>query len=120
MYNEKIFVKRVRAKAKTAYYRFKQNECYICGRKDDLELHHIIPLATIVNEYIKQHGQEVKVDDVIKNCPEIVAEDNVVTLCKIHHYYLHNLFGKEFNRKVAEKTKNYIEKQRSKNYGKIH
>lgn len=123
MNKEKIFVKKVRAKSKARYYKFKQPECFICGKTDGgLELHHIQPLANIVSNYLKtiEKGDKTDaelVDEIIANCQDIFDPDNLVTLCKLHHYYLHNLFGMSYSAKVADKVKTYLIKQKEKYNG---
>lgn len=120
--NEKIFVKKVRAKSKAQYYKHKQDKCFICGSSEKLELHHINPLANIVTEYLKTIEKGDKsdaelVNDIIENCQDIFDPDNLVTLCKTHHYYLHNLFGASYSAKTANKVKNYLIKQKERKDG---
>jgi len=127
-YKEKNFVKKVRAKSKTQYYKLKDSECFICGNESNLELHHILPLSEIIVEFLKKHEKEVadaKNDEdlvvaIINECNDIFEKDNVVTLCKQCHYWLHNLFGASYKRKTAEKVKTYLINQRRKKYGQIH
>ncbi len=122
---EKIFVKKVRARAKTQYHKLKQMECFVCGSSTNLELHHVIPLSVIIKEYLNQKEGGGKTDEklvslILEECTEIFMPKNCITLCKIHHSSLHNLFGMSYSRKTAEKTRTYLIKQKEKVYGKIH
>ena len=121
-FEEKNFIKKVRAKSKNRYYRLKDNKCFVCGSNKNLELHHILPLAEIVKNYLSTIDTGGKSDAelvylIVKDCNEIFDKNNVVTLCRTHHYYLHNLFGLTYSEKQAKKVKNYLIKQRSKVYG---
>ncbi len=122
---ETNFVKKVRARAKTRYYKNKKSECFICKATKKLELHHILPLAEIVKNYLKTNDVGGKTDEelvteILENCPEIFDENNVVTLCKQCHYWLHNLFGASYSTKVAKNVQNYLikkQEQRRKTHG---
>ena len=116
---EKLLVKRVRAKAKTQYYKLKEKECFICGSTKNLELHHIFPLSEIISKYLKENNIKEGEEDInaLVNLPEIYDPKNLVTLCKTHHYYLHVLFGFNYPEKMVNKVHNYINKQRSRQYG---
>lgn len=115
--NETNEVKRVRAVGKTYYHRLKTDYCYICGSSENLELHHVIPLSVIVQRYKQKTNKEelldVDVDFIIQN-EQVADPENVLTLCKTHHYWVHKLFGKSYGEKIIPKVRNYIEKQRKK------
>ena len=121
---EKLFTKFVRAKAKTYYHKYKQDKCWVCGSKDKLELHHVYPLAELIKDYLKDKGiispdnNEQLREDIFNDVGDkIFNDENLITLCKIHHTNVHRLFGKTYSGKVAEKVKNYLTKQREKLHG---
>jgi len=123
---EKLFTKFVRAKAKTIFHKLKKDKCWVCGSDKDLELHHIIPFSTLIHEYLKENDIDEKtlannpeLRDVILNHykKEFFSEEYLLTLCKVHHTNLHRLFGKTYGVKLAEKTKQYLQKQKEKMNG---
>lgn len=121
MSKEKIFIKFIRAKAKTQYHKAKQDECWICGSTKDLELHHNKPLSSIVKEYLAQHKIVEPTNDkelrekILNSCSrEIYGRENLVTLCRQHHKALHDIFGKSYNIKVSDKVKNYLQRQKER------
>jgi 5-methylcytosine-specific restriction endonuclease McrA len=61
----------------------RDGECRVCGATEDLESHHIIPLAIL----IETHG--IKTREQARECAELWNLDNGLTLCKEHHYELH-------------------------------
>ena len=124
---EKIFTKFIRAKAKTSYHPYKKNECWVCGRKENLELHHVYPLAEIIKDYLNENNivnpknDEDLREQIFRDLGnKIFNEENLITLCKVHHTNIHRLFGKTYSGTVSEKVKNYLTKQKEKMYGKVH
>ena len=121
MSKEKLFVKYIRAKSKTTYHKSKKSECYVCGSVEKLEQHHIIPLSSIVHGYLKEHGivnpsndSELR-EEILKECTaEIFNEENLVTLCKVHHKNLHSLFGKTYPKQLAPKVSKFLTSQKEK------
>ena len=119
MSKEKLFVKFIRAKAKTSYHKHKKEECFVCGKRSELELHHNIPLAEVVNGYLKSHNIKNPSNDlelreqILTECSyEIFGE--LITLCKMHHKAVHTLFGRTYNNKTSIKVKKYLERQKEK------
>ena len=118
---EKLFIKFIRSKAKTNYHKAKKDICFICESSDKLELHHIMPLSSIVFEYLRTKGirnpsndPELR-EEILSNCSDqIFKPENLVTLCKLHHKNLHQLFGKTYSQKLASKVSKFLNKQRSK------
>ena len=90
----------------------------MCGSTKNLELHHNFPLAYIVRGFIKENPkmskEEVRSAILEKYYNEIAGEESVKTLCRLHHKSLHDVFGKTYNIKVAEKVKSYLKKQQEK------
>jgi 5-methylcytosine-specific restriction endonuclease McrA len=122
---EKIFTKYVRAKAKTYYHRYKTKECWVCGNDKDLELHHVYPLAQIISDYLKEKGIKKPTNDpelreqILTDCyDKIFSEENLITLCRLHHANIHRLFGKTYSGKVADKVKTFLTKQKEKLHGR--
>jgi len=118
---ETLFVKYVRAKAKTQYHRYKKDECWVCKSEKDLELHHVYPLSDLIWEWVVKKGiknptNEPHIREELFNDvgAQIFNEENLITLCKVHHTNLHRLFGKTYGVKIVEKVKNYLTKQREK------
>ncbi len=118
---EKDFIKYVRAKAKTQYHKYKKNECWVCKSNIMLELHHVYPLAELIWDWVERKGiinptNEDRLREELFNDvgAQIFNEENLITLCKIHHTNLHRLFGKTYGVKIVEKVKNYLKKQREK------
>lgn len=121
---EKLFTKFVRAKAKTQYHKFKKDECWVCGSSKDLELHHVYPLAELIHDYLDEKGiinppnDEALREQIFTDLGEkIFNEENLLTLCKLHHTNIHRLFGKTYSGKVAVKVQKFLMKQREKLYG---
>lgn len=61
----------------------RDRECRVCETTKNLESHHIIPLAILIDE----HG--IKNRDEARKCPALWDLDNGITLCRGHHYKLH-------------------------------
>jgi len=118
---EKQFIKYVRAKAKTRYHKLKKDKCWVCGSDKDLELHHVYPLSDLVWGYLKENNitnpentPELR-DKILEDLQEkIFGEDNLLTICKVHHKNLHRLFGRTYNSKMVQKVKKYLTKQKEK------
>ena len=118
---EAIFIKFLRASYKTYYHRSKKDACFVCGSEEKLELHHNKPLVSIVQAYLKRHNiknptNDSKLrEDILQECNEdILGEQNLITLCKMHHTNVHSIFGKKYNIKVADKVQSYLLRQKDK------
>jgi hypothetical protein len=61
----------------------RDGECKICNTTENLESHHIISLAIL----IEAHG--IKNRDDARKCKELWDLNNGPTLCQEHHYKLH-------------------------------
>ena len=121
--NNRIPVKWIRDKAKAAYT--KQSECYICGKSDDLELHHLHSITVLLNRWSDRKGYDISTDEgILAVRDEFIAEhrvelyDLVYTLCNKHHVALHAVYGKAPALGSEERQKSWIEKQKAKQEGK--
>ena len=98
--NNRIPVKWIRDKAKAAYQ--KQDHCYVCGKSEDLELHHLHSITVLLNRWSEQKGYDISTDDgILAVRDEFIAEheyevfEATVTLCHFHHAdSLHKIYGK--------------------------
>ena len=97
--------------------------CYICGTKDNLELHHLYSVSELFNNWCAKHNiKEVTTEEQIKSlrvsfatdCTEALGHDNLFTLCGTHHKRLHSIYGQRYANSLAPKIKNWIEIQRTK------
>jgi len=112
-------VKYIRDLAKSSYT--KDSECYICGSKDNLQLHHFYSISALWNKYKK--GIVIKsVEDINKYRESFIEEhkkelyEEVVTLCKeCHMNKLHKIYGVSPSLGTAKKQKRWVEIQREKN-----
>jgi hypothetical protein len=117
--NNRIPVKWVRDRAKAAYV--KKEECFICGTKHDLELHHLHSITVLLNSWSGRKNYDISTDDgILAVRDEFIAEhqtelyDMVYTLCNNHHVKLHGVYGKAPAPTSTEKQRSWIEKQKAK------
>jgi hypothetical protein len=122
--NNRIPVKWIRDKAKAAYE--KQSHCYICGKSEDLELHHLHSITILLNRWADRKNYDISTDDgILAVRDEFIAEhkielyDLVYTLCNKHHVALHSVYGKAPALGSEERQKAWIEKQKAKQEGKV-
>lgn len=101
-----------------------RDECYICKGKEKLELHHIYSISQLFETWcIKNNIKEVDSVDSIKDLRvkfyedefDRLSNDNLYTLCKVHHERLHNIYGQRYSNSMAVKIINWLELQREKN-----
>ena len=71
------------------------NQCVICGSKDSLHVHHLIPFKSILDRIIIQNYPLSPVDDADK-LYEIAVKDkelnnpnNLITVCSMCHHKIH-------------------------------
>jgi 5-methylcytosine-specific restriction endonuclease McrA len=97
--------------------------CYICGSTTQLDLHHIFSLSELFNTWvdknkIKLNNTEEQIKELrvtfATECADRLSNDNLYTLCKIHHLHLHNIYGQRYSNHMAIKVRNWIELQRTK------
>lgn len=117
--NNRIPVKWVRDRAKAAYV--KKEECFICGTKHDLELHHLHSITVLLNGWADRNNYDISTDDGILAVRDEFIEqhkvelyDMVYTLCNKHHVALHGVYGKAPAPNSTEKQRKWIEKQKAK------
>lgn len=100
-----------------------RDECYICKSKDKLELHHIYSISQLFENWcIANNIREVGSVDIIKDLRirfyedefDRLSNDNLYTLCKVHHERLHNIYGQRYSNHIAPKIINWLELQREK------
>ncbi len=122
--NNRIPVKWVRDKAKAAYE--KKGFCYVCGKTEDLELHHLHSITVLLNRWADRKNYDISTDDgILAVRDEFIEEhrvelyDLVYTLCNRHHVALHSVYGKAPALGSEERQKNWIEKQKAKLEGKV-
>lgn len=122
--NNRIPVKWVRDKAKSAYE--KLDQCHICGSTEDLELHHTHSITILLENWCKEKDYDVSTDDGILAVRDEFIEafhkeiyDDVYTLCNKHHVMLHGIYGKKPALHTASKQSSWIEKQITKQNGEI-
>jgi uncharacterized Zn ribbon protein len=71
-----------------------RDECYICKSKEKLELHHIYSISQLFENWCMTNNiKEVDSVDIIKDLRvkfyedefNRLSNDNLYTLCKVHH-----------------------------------
>jgi hypothetical protein len=101
-----------------------RDSCYICGSSDTLELHHLYCVSELFNAWCDKNKIRSidTVDEILKLRVIFVEEyqqelhnDNLYTLCAMHHKQLHSLYGRSYSPALTNKVKNWIEIQRKKN-----
>jgi len=112
--------KYVRDKLRNIYP--KESECYICGGTEKLEFHHVKTVIEVLDKWMKDEGiQEPKTEGevmlmreqfTLAHIKELCMEG--VTLCKAHHYKLHQIYGIRPGLHLADKQQRWIEIQRGK------
>lgn len=117
--NKRIPVKWVRDKAKSAYT--KQECCYICNTKQDLELHHLHSITYLLEKWAREMGYDIDTDDgILAVRDEFIDQhkheiyDLVYTLCNKHHISLHSVYGKSPAPGSEPKQERWIEIQKAK------
>ena len=77
-----------------------RDECYVCGSKETLELHHLYGLSELFDKWcISNNVTDIRNVEMINQLREKFATDekdnlsnkNLYTLCKTHHIRLHTL-----------------------------
>lgn len=115
--NNRIPVKWVRDRAKAAYD--KKDECYICGTKEDLELHHLHSITVLLEKWAARNSYDISTDDGILAVRDEFIEqhrtelyDLVFTLCNKHHVKLHGVYGKKPEPHTVDKQQRWIQRQK--------
>lgn len=122
--NKRIPIKWVRDGAKAAYK--KQDECYICGATEELELHHTHGMTNLLMRWAKDNCIDISTDEAVKAVRHQFIDEHrkeiyedVFTLCAMHHKKLHLVYGKSPLLSTAPKQAIWIEKQKEKLNGTI-
>jgi len=101
-----------------------RDECYVCKCKDKLELHHMYSISQLFEVWCSANGiSEVDSVDAIKDIRvkfyndefSKLSNENLYTLCKVHHERLHNIYGQRYTNNMASKIIKWLELQREKN-----
>jgi 5-methylcytosine-specific restriction endonuclease McrA len=97
--------------------------CYICGSKQQLELHHLYSLSELFNQWCTQKRiYEISSEEQMlelrvmfaADLSDKLAEKHLYTLCSVHHKHLHNLYGQRYPNYLVPKVKNWINIQKDK------
>lgn len=103
-----------------------KDKCYICNSIENLELHHLYSLSELFNNWCdknKINTDTITVDSIkqlreifYKEEEEKLNNNNLYTLCKMHHERLHNIYGQRYSNFLASKVYNWLNIQKEK-YG---
>lgn len=122
--NKRIPVKWIRDGAKAAYD--KQDHCFICGRREELELHHTHGMTNLLEKWAKDNGVSLSTDEKVLAIREEFIElhhkeiyEDVFTLCVGHHEKLHSVFGKSPPLSTATKQTRWVHIQKEKHENKL-
>jgi hypothetical protein len=99
-----------------------REDCFICGSNEVIELHHIYSISELWNNWLRENKLSVNCDaDVLDNRSkfeqdnlEKLSNDNLYSLCKVHHLRLHQIYGKSYSNYMGERVREWIYKQRDK------
>lgn len=103
--------------------KYKEKEpCYICGSEQQVELHHLYSVSELWNTWLRTNKVTIISDkDVLDNRrqfeqdnEQFLHNDNLFSLCKVHHQRLHHLYGKSYSNYMAAKVLVWINTQRDK------
>ncbi len=97
--------------------------CFICDSTKDLELHHIYSLSQLWREWC--HNKNITTINSVehifelrelfqKQCRLNLSNDNLYTLCKIHHNRLHTIYGQRYDNNLVPKIERWLRIQREK------
>lgn len=101
----------------------KKNSCFICGSNEKLELHHLYSLSQLWHDWcILYKVPEVTTVDKLKELRipfskdlEIeLSNDNLYTLCKVHHLKLHTIYGQRYHNGLTPKILNWLKRMKEK------
>lgn len=97
--------------------------CYICGKTDTLELHHLYSVSELFNVWLDKNN--IRINNTVEQMLELrvifaadnaasLSNDNLYSLCEHHHRRLHNLYGQRYSNAMVPKVRTWIEIQKSK------
>lgn len=117
--NKRIPVKWIRDGAKSAYQ--KESSCWVCGTKQDLELHHLKSITLLLENWAEQNHISLDTDEQVLAIRERFIEEHrveiyeeVYTLCNRHHVMLHSVYGKSPSLTSSPRQQRWLELQREK------
>jgi hypothetical protein len=112
------FVKFVRDKIKSSYPSL--TECYITGKKTNLEVHHLYPISVLIREWESSVDPSLSKEEkrllLLKEHPELFDTDNCIVLHKSQHTLLHKLYGKTYPVSSVGKVRQWVETRRKQFY----
>ena len=101
-----------------------RDECFICGSKTKLELHHLLSVSELFNKWCTKN-KVTTIDDVdyikklrvqfAEDCKDELSHEHLFTLCSNHHKQLHSIYGQTYSNHLAPKIKNWLDIQKAKN-----
>lgn len=86
-------------------------KCVLCGKKDKIDAHHLIPISHIIKEILSEHPELITKTQQIEflcNHPKIQDTElkNGITLCRICHKHIHKNWGNHYSKvKTLEELK---------------
>ena len=101
-----------------------REEFYVCGSRENLELHHIMSVSELFNKWCDKNKIHTisDVDTINKlrkqfadDCKDELSHTNLFTLCSKHHKLLHSIYGQRYSNYLAPKIKNWLDIQKAKN-----
>lgn len=101
----------------------KTDKCYICNSTEDLEYHHYTPLVYLWETWKKNNNVSInEVSDIMKVRYDFYDDhreeliNDCVTLCKVHHIKLHNIYGKTYSGAnfMTKKVRRWVNIQKKK------
>jgi hypothetical protein len=112
-------VKYVRDRAKSRYN--KDKACYICGKSDNLDFHHLYGLTQLLAVWLRNNKLSPTTRDEIMILRDVFIEEHsrelfeeAITLCHSHHLQLHSIYGKNPGLHTAKKQERWVEIQKCK------
>lgn len=101
----------------------KDDKCFICGSASNLDLHHLYSLSELLNSWLDTNKiTEINTVSRANSLRELFVTDNavalsnnnLVTLCKIHHNMLHTIYGQRYSNYLVPKITNWLTIQKDK------
>ena len=116
---KRLPIKWVRDLAKKDYN--KGNSCEICEIDEGLQLHHPHSMTDLFVSWCERKGYSYATDeDVIAIRQEFIDEhryelyEDVITLCKDCHEWLHKVYGLKPDPSTVEKQKRWVKRKHDK------
>lgn len=122
--NNRIPIKWIRDRAKSAYT--KEDCCFVCGSREELELHHLASITKLLGAWVTKTGVDVSTDEAVLAMRDEFIDnhrkeiyDDVKTLCNTHHVKLHSIFGVAPDLNSGPKQLKWLEIQKAKVSGTV-